>query len=260
MLAARRSRDLTAVAALALLGLALVLIPGGGWLEGVLLLPLVLILPGYALAAALFQPGSIPPAERAVYTVALSIAVTGLGSVLAQIAFDLDRGVWVAMLLAATLAACWVAQRRRELLPVEGASPRFELPSVNPLAIVAVLAAIGVAAGAFSIAVDSTRDSRAEAHFAELWVLPQRNTSGGSGGSSVSIGIGNHEGRPVTFRLQATRGGKVVASWTVRLTGNESWQTNLSAPRPSASAPLRVILLRNGLVYREAFLRSNLES
>jgi uncharacterized membrane protein len=261
MLAARWSRDLTVVVALALLGLVLALTPGSGWFEGVLLALLVLVLPGYALAAAFFQPGSIPPAERSVYAIALSVAIAGLGGVATQILFDLDRGVWLALLLTVTVAASWIAQRRRELLPFEGASSRLELSSVNPLAIVAVLVAVGVAAGAFSIAVSSTRDSRGDAHFAELWVLPQPRAGAGSTEPAVSIGVGNHEGRAVSFLVRAARGAKVVAQWNVHLARGERWQTSLRTPTPplSAATPLRVALLREGRVYREAFLRSKAE-
>jgi uncharacterized membrane protein len=255
-LAARWSRDLTAVMALALLGLVLALVPGGGRLEGAVLLVLVLALPGYALAAAFFQPGSIPAAERTVYVVALSIAVTGLGGLLVQVLFDLDRGVWVALLLTATVTSAWIARRRRELLPFESSSPRYEPPGVSPLAIVAMVLAVGIAAGAFSIAVNSTRDSRAAAHFAELWLLPE---PGGEGTErTVSIGVRNHEGRAVSFRLQATRGTEILATRMIRLDRGESWQTSLRAPPPTPKRPLRVALLREGRVYREAFLRSEL--
>jgi uncharacterized membrane protein len=260
MLAARWSRDLIAVLALALLGLVLALIPGGGWVEGALLSLLVLILPGYALAAAFFQPGAIPAAERTVYTVALSIAVAGLGGVLTQIVFNLDRGVWVALLLAATVAACWAAQRRRELLPLDSAAPRFQLPGISPLAIAATLVAIGIAATAFGIAVNGTSDSRADAHFAELWVLSQPGASPSSAEPGVSIGVGNHEGRSVSFLVRAARGAKVLARWKVHLARGDRWQTSLRTPPLSAAKPLRVTLLREGRVYREAFLRSDFES
>jgi uncharacterized membrane protein len=259
-LPARPSRDLTAVAALALLGLALALLPGSGWVEGAVLVLLVLVLPGYALAAALFQPRSIPAAERTVYSIALGIAVVGLSALVVQVLFNLDRGLWVGLLLAATLVACWAAQRRRELLPFESAPPRVEPPSVNPLAVVAMLLAVGIAVAAFSIAVHSTKDSRADAHFAELWVLPRTGADAGPVESAVSIGVGNHEGRRVSFRLRATRGKEVVARWTVRLARGERWQTSLRTPRPSATAPLRVTLLRDGRVYREAFLTGEAES
>lgn len=256
-LAARWSRDLTAVIALAGLGLALALLPGAGRLEDAVLLLLVLALPGYALAAAFFQPGSIPAAERTVYVIALSVAVTGLGGLLVQVLFDLDRGVWVALLLIATVTSAWIARRRRELLPFESSSPRFEAPGVSPLAVVATALAIGIVAGAFSIAVSSTRDSRAAAHFAELWLLPR--PGGDPTERTVSIGVRNHEGRAVSFRLQAARGTEILATRTVRLDRGETWQTSLRTPPPTATMPLRVALLREGRVYREAFLRSELE-
>jgi uncharacterized membrane protein len=251
-LAARWSRDLTAVLALAALGLVLALVPGGGPFEGLVLLVLVLVLPGYALAAAFFQPGSIPAAERTVYVVALSVAATGLGGVLVHVLFDLDRSVWLALLLGTTVAATWVAQRRRELLPFEGASPNIDLPRLSPHAALAFAAAVALAVGAFSLALDSARDSRADAHFAELWVLPEGDA--GSGEGTVAIGVGNHEGRAVSFRLQAIQSDKVLLTRTVRLDRGEVWRTSLLAPASAPGEPLRVVLLREGRVYREALL------
>ncbi len=259
-LAARWSRDLTAVLALAALGLVLALVPGRGPLEGTVLLLLVLVLPGYALAAAFFQPGSIPAAERTVYVVALSVAVTGLGGVLVQVLLDLERGVWLALLLGATVAATWIAQRRRELLPFERPSPHFELSSFNPAAIVAMLLAVGIAAGAFSIAFGGARDSRAAAHFVELWALPEPSGAGESPETAVSIGVRNHEGRPVSFRLEAAQGTEIVSSWAVQLARGERWETILPTSLPSATAPLRVTLLREGRVYREVLLESEPEA
>ena len=70
-------RDLTLVVALACLAFVAALLSAPVLLRAVLLVPLVLVLPGYALAAALFPPGTVSPAERGVYSVGLSIAVDG---------------------------------------------------------------------------------------------------------------------------------------------------------------------------------------
>src|SRR5690242_15679363 len=72
-------RDLALVAALAFLALiaALLSVPVG--LRAPLLVPLVLFLPGYAVAANFFAPKTIGLTERGVYAIVLSIAITAVG-------------------------------------------------------------------------------------------------------------------------------------------------------------------------------------
>ena len=69
--------DLTVVAGLALAGLALALIPVPGPVRTAALLPLLLILPGFAVAAVLFRPGEISGELRMVLSVALSVGPSG---------------------------------------------------------------------------------------------------------------------------------------------------------------------------------------
>ncbi len=61
-----RSRDLTRVQAASLVSLVLMVLPFGGLLKELALVPLALILPGYAISAAMFMPGSITRGERLV--------------------------------------------------------------------------------------------------------------------------------------------------------------------------------------------------
>jgi uncharacterized membrane protein len=251
---ARRSPDLIAVILLAVLGLLLALMPGGGWPQGVILALLAVVLPGYALAAALFPFRAIPAAERAVYTFALGIAIPGLGGVLTQILFNLDRGVFAGLLAGVTLVACWVAGRRRASLPAPLPWPSIRPPRFAPLGLVAFLLAGGIAAGALSLAVRNSEESLADAHFSELWALP--TAGGSSGGRTVSIGVGNHEGQVVAYSLLATQGEEVVGHWRLRLQRGAHWRTRLHVSQPPSSKPLRVTLRRGGRIYRDVFVAS----
>ncbi len=106
--------DLGAVVALALLAFVLALVPLTGPVRTAALLPLVLILPGYALVAALFMPGEISRELRVVLSVPFSVGVSVLGGVVVQLVIGLDRPVWAALLASATVVAAFVALRRRD--------------------------------------------------------------------------------------------------------------------------------------------------
>lgn len=249
MQAGRRSSDLVALVALALLGLVAVLAGIDGAVGAVLLLPLAFAVPGYALTAALFPPGQIPAAERAVYVVALGIAVAALSGILVQLVFSLDRTAWALTLAGLTLAAGAVASARRwEERPAAAA------PELNPIAVVLLVAALAIASWAVMNATDRARDELGDAHFTELWLLPK---DGPGAPGRVSIGVSNHEGHPASYLVRLTLGGAPLRDWTVRLGEGQAWTTDLQAPLPTDSKPLRVTLLQGGEVYRQAFLRSD---
>lgn len=257
-LAARWSRDLVAVVATALLGLIVALIHVGGWIEVVALLPLVLVLPGYALAAALFGPGAIPLAERTVYVVALSLTATGLGGIITQLVLSLDRLVWAVVLFLVTLAASRLAQRRRDQRPNNLREPHLDLPSFNPLSVAVVLAALAISGWAVSIAGNNAKQTRHDAHFTELWVLPVEATTADTEQGGVTIGVSNHEGHAVSYRVRVAQRGASLAARSIRVQGGRNRQIRIVAPAISAADPLQVTLLRKGQVYHRAFLRSRL--
>lgn len=247
----RRSSDLVALLVLALLGLVAVLAGIDGFVGAVLLLPLAFAVPGYALAAALFPPGQIPASERAVYVIALGIAAAALSGILVQLVFSLDRMAWALTLSGLTLAAGAVAAARRW-----EDKPTWTADELNPVAVVLLAMALAMAAWAVANATNRARDELGDAHFTELWLLP---TAGSAPGAPrrVSIGVSNHEGHTASYQVNLTLGGVPLRNWTVRLGEGQAWTTNLPAPRPTDSKPLRVTLLRDGRVFRNAFLRSD---
>ncbi|HMC49076.1 MAG TPA: DUF1616 domain-containing protein, partial [Solirubrobacterales bacterium] len=109
----RQSVDLGVVCAASLLSAVLVALPLGGLVTALLLVPLVLVLPGYALTAALFPPGTLPPEDRLVYIFVLSLSAASLGGLLWQLAFGLEQATWTLILVLISLAASAVALRRR---------------------------------------------------------------------------------------------------------------------------------------------------
>src|SRR5258708_16677585 len=90
------------------------LLPLGDPLRTLLVLPFLLVLPGYALTAALF-PNQIGLAERLLLTLALSISVTVVSGLLLNLtAWGLQGTTWIVWLGGITIAACMLALARRQ--------------------------------------------------------------------------------------------------------------------------------------------------
>ena len=94
----RKSFDLALVCALALAALILALLgTSSPMLQLLLGLPLVLVLPGYALTAALFPHGALGGADRALFTLGLSLCAAILcGFVLNRTPWGLRPESWAA--------------------------------------------------------------------------------------------------------------------------------------------------------------------
>lgn len=239
-------RDLAAVATFACLALVVALAPAPVWLRSVLLLPLVLILPGYALAARFFGPGSVSPAERGAYAVTLSIAVAAFAGLLAQVAIGLDRTVWALLLAGFTVAVVLSAPPRET--GGEAARP-LARPWGLPLATAAFLTAAAVAALAVVSATDNLHEAQARIRFTGFWMLP-----GKAGPESVAVGIASHEGKPTRYVMSVARGGRTVARTPIALRGGERWEREFSLPPGGARAV--ATLTREGRPYRRLGLES----
>jgi uncharacterized membrane protein len=252
---ARSPLHLVATLGLALLGLAGALLPIESWVRFMMLVPLVFALPGYAVVCALLPSGMVPAAERAVYTVALSIAISVLSAVTVQLVLALDRTIWVLVLTLVTVTASVAALRRGR--PWHWRQrPRPTMPMLSPASSLAIVVAVGLAAWAVSIASAGARRDRVESHFTELWLLPANVAP--PGGDAVAIGVENHEGVPVSYLVRITQPGIQIADRTIRLRDGERWRTRLLVRGISSADPVEVTLVREGEVYRRAYLQSGL--
>ena len=129
------------------------------WLQA-LLLPFVLFVPGYAIAAALFPPQTIRRSDRVVYSFVFSISAAALGGLALQVFVGLGLGAWLGLLLAITLGAAAIALVRRDSLPIQAAPrPRLRLPA-RPLWALGFLAALAIAGVSVSIAVQGVREQQ----------------------------------------------------------------------------------------------------
>ncbi len=247
--------DLAAVTALALIGLALALVAAPGWLRVIGLTPLVVILPGYAVAAALFPTATLPRDDHILYSVAFSIGATALGGLGLEVFLRLDRPAWAMLLASLTVLASAVALARRHTLPRDASQVCPSLSNVNPLSAVAILAAAAISGGAIAIAIHGVHRQREQSHFTSLWVLPP---SGGhqSARGSVAIGVWNHEGAGVNYRLLVNRGNATVRDWRIHVDSNQRWSTSLSASVGSGTGPLVVGVYRGASLYARSVLKA----
>ncbi|MGZ6299319.1 MAG: DUF1616 domain-containing protein [Candidatus Limnocylindria bacterium] len=242
--------DLALVSVGSLISLVLALLTFGGWAKAIALVPMVLFLPGYALAAAMFPPGSIPRSERCVYIVGLSVGAATLGGLLWQLVLNLDRNTWAVLLTLVTLVGCAVAWRGR----AASTSPKREiampsLPRVGPLTALAVLAALALAIAAVNIAIDGIERQRGMSHFSSLWMVPRSEEAG-----SIEVGVWNHMGNPHQFRLSVERKGAPLRTWNLRLGPDQRLQRVLSAAELPGRGMLVVTLYRDGKLYRRTKL------
>jgi uncharacterized membrane protein len=251
--------------AASLASLILIAMPFEGLVKGILLLPMVLVLPGYALAAAVSPPGTLSRSERVLYVVVLSVSAAALGGLVWQFAFDLGREVWPLLLASITLAGCAIAQRRRtRQTPIRKRnrpqSPRasrersrlsrLELPT-------ALIALIGIAAAiaAIVIAVDGLQDQRAESNFSALWVVPPKPSS-----SAVEVGILNHQSSAHEYRLEVESRGRKIQNWQGRIGARGRKRVLLGAASVPSGTQLAISLYRDGVLYRRTELQTGDEA
>jgi len=240
-------RDLALVAALAFAGLLAALLQAPLVVRAVLLVPLVLILPGYAIAANLFSRGTIGSIERAVYSVALSIALVAVGGLLIQVVLDLGRDVWAVFLAAVTIYA---ALRLRGEAPGEPIGWPQAIPWPLPVAILAFILAGFIAGLAIASAGDGLREAQAKIRFTDFWLLPAGAGTVPAGGEDLEVGLRSHEGRPVRFGLQLSSDGRVISRQSLRLRGGEEWKQSFVVAQAPPGVPVLATLTREGEPYR----------
>lgn len=255
----RSSLDLPAAIALALAGLAAALIPLDPWIRVVLLAPLVLVVCGYAILAALLPDEDLPPGERLVYAVALSLAATAIGGIVVQLVFDLDRTAWAILLAVVTIAAATAGLLRRgqprpdQLNAGERSlGPRLPLPGL--LSSLAVAAAVAVAVVAVGISSAGAKRERDRYRFTALWAQPAERASGP--GAAVAIGVDNHQGATARYRLVVRQGGATIVKRKLVLPAAGRFRLRVPASPISPASPVAVSLHRNGEVFRHVYLEN----
>jgi hypothetical protein len=243
--------DLWITALFTLLAVPASWLPIGSWLELLVMLPLVLVLPGYALTAAIFPGREVPFEERLVYTIVFSVAAVAIGGVLLQLILPLNRTTWPLLLAAITCVAVAVAAERRE--PQGSARPAGSVPKRIDMPTVALLAvAVAVAGWSIHLATEGAHEQAARSHFTSLWIVPSEDDEGVAG---AMVGIENEEGHPTSYELVVRQGPARRGPWLVDLADGESRRVELG-PWAAGGSRVAADLYHEGRLYRRAYLNA----
>lgn len=258
-----------------LVGLAvLALLPGGvptyvEWLVGV---PFLLVLPGYALTAALLpgsggDPSGVDPGwpVRVALSLALSVLVVGVVGVVLGVTWGLRLGPAVAAVGAATVGGALLAHLRRRRLPPRERAPtlaggvgslRGSIDASPPsIALAVALCTLAVAVALAGVApADSQPYSEfyvlAEDGDGDLVAADYPRTFVVGQADEVHLAIENHERRPVTYDvvvLARSAGSspdrEVVDRFEVRLEDGERTVRERSIRRAVAGPDTRLDFL-----------------
>jgi uncharacterized membrane protein len=236
--------DLALAGAFALAALAVTVVPFPDVIRAALFLPLSLFLPGYLLAAVIFVPGAITRVERVAFVCAFTVTFWAIGGLIVQLAFDLDRGIWLGLLIALAAGAIPVAQARRKgRTRPRPWRPRLDLGRLAPIPI-----AIAIAAAAIAVASSSADSQLARSRFSSIWIVP----SGAPASSRIIVGVENHEGESVQYSARVSRGGRIISQWTFSLDDRETWEREIGISPTASGERVVAALFRDGKLYRRA--------
>jgi uncharacterized membrane protein len=222
-------------------------------LRVILALPLVLVLPGYALAAAIFPKQRLGAPERLLFSVGLSLAVAVLGGlVLNMTPWGLFSGSWAVLLGAITLGASIVALVRwREPLLVAVGQSRTGLRAYEVLLI--SLAALVAVAGLRLVRTPVS--PQGFQGYTVLSILPADENAR----DAVRLGVSSNEFAATSYRLQVKLNDTILREWpAIALAPGEQWETTVVLPTAQAQDErVEALLYRSDapdMVYRRGLL------
>jgi hypothetical protein len=189
-------------------------------------LPLIFVLPGYALTR-LVMPAALSTAERLALSLGLSIGLAVLGGLfLHTVGLGLQSDAWVSFLGSITLVTAVGALHRayRHSLTAE---PTVAWSDV-PLRTVALLAlAILLSGSAFQVARWGATHY-GQSHFTQLWLTHLAATATEQ---TLQFGIRSEEATTLHYRLELQINGMVAQVWDdLTLAPGQSWETTVALP------------------------------
>lgn len=239
-------RDIVVVVAITIVAVALAFVLPPDWVPGrIVILPLVLVLPGYALTSALFPGREFGIQERLVFSLALSLVLVIMGGLLLNLTpWGLRAGPWAVFLAAITFGACAVAlvRRRRQGISNPGSIPIRKIQLNFRQGLLLGLAAL-IVGGAIALSIIGAA-RQPYPGFTQLWMLP---AGGSNPKNAVHLGVSNMELTAMEYRLAVSVDGKVVKEWpTIDLNTHEQWVATLLIPQTghTGSAKIEAALYR----------------
>jgi hypothetical protein len=223
--------DLEAAVGTAALSALLALVLPFEPLRVLLAAPLILFLPGYAIAATIFARNPISRRQFLLFSVGLSLAVLALGALPLNYGPGGVRGwSWALLLFLVVLACCRGAALRRPraaAAPISWALPR---PNRGQAALLAGGALALVAAVVLAFTPLSATNATG---FTEIWISPLAADNG------VRVGVGSAERDDSSYRLVVNFGGTREVTRRLELEPGERQVLALGESR-AASSPVPV--------------------
>jgi uncharacterized membrane protein len=242
----KRSPDLLITGALALITLVVAAIGFTSSLQTnslpVWLAPLgiamALVLPGYALMAALLPPLDRPTILLLSLGLSLSVDIVG-ALVLNMTPWGLGPATWAAWLGGITLTGVLVALRRRRVQP----TARLEISQLLRLFQPRDVVLFGLAALLLvgSILMIKSNVQNTNVPFTQFWAMAVPSSES----NTIQIGVRNQEKKGETYSISIESEGKLIREWqNVTLSPDEVWTQQIALlDRPEN--PVRVLLYRS---------------
>lgn len=217
-------------------------------------LPLVLVLPGYAMTTVLWSQRMLRGAERLLFSVGLSISVVILsGLVLNLTPWGLQASSWAVMLGGITVGASvggWLRWRKDVAVPAVplGVGVNLREGLMLALAAVGMITAVGMAR--------SPAPQQGLQGYTVLWMLPVNDRNQ----HAVRVGIHSMEFSTTAYRLDLEVNNQVVRQWTsIELRTGEKWENVVELPAEQLNAKeVEAVLYRIDnptIVYRQVTLK-----
>jgi uncharacterized membrane protein len=218
-------------------------------------LPLILVIPGYALTALLWGRHQLGAPERAALSIGISLALAALSALLLDWTPLGIGGAQQTLLLGLVALVAIVTVLLRDL-GGRGSRPEAGTPGARralvPFRRRQVLlfgVAVAIVASAVAYSAHSALRPRG-AGFTQSWIHVQDAKTG-----AVDVGLENDERQAETYRLQLTLNNRPVNEWKdVRLEPGQQWSTNLSLPQSGGQGVAELAVYRSDqpvTVYRK---------
>ena len=214
--------------------------------RAIVVVPLVLFVPGYALVSALFPLLVVPTVERVLMAIGASLGVTIIvGLVLSFAGIALTPVSWLAALAGVSIGGITAAALRRTRSGVDG--PRLGLatmPRRGALAVLIALLVVGnVVVGSRIVAGDQQQTPPLQ-----LWMLP---IEGRPLSAELGVQADDTGGR---YAIVVSSAGSIVAQYNPFLRPNETWQTVVAFTPEVRSRPIVARLYEPGAAVESRFV------
>lgn len=230
----RQSNDIFAVMVITSLSAVLTIVmPADSLVRLICALPLVFFLPGYAITGALLPPRLLGNAERLLFSLGLSMAVTALsGLVLNLTAWGLQTSTWsitLAMVVLLASATAWLRRRRDTTIADVKIERRFKLRFRDGTFIGLAVLVTGTAVGLTRLPIEPN----GVAGYTMLWMIPA--SPGNS--NDIRLGVESAEFAETRLRLQVSVGDQIVQEWSeLNLKPGETWETAITLQSDQVSS------------------------